>query len=243
MSNNSPLQQYFRLGIFCDNVSAMSDSARHWNELHANPRFRPSYPNEDVVRFLLATRDKLKSPSQPRFLDIGAGGGRHMRLAAELGFSVCGVDISFTGLTHARERIEAMNRHARAAVASMTQLPFANETFEAVLSFGSFYYGDQKQMRQAIAEANRVLAKGGRSFTVLRTTSDYRYGKGRQLEPRTFQLDISETNELGTVQHFLAEENIPEYFVDFSRVSFEKSECTFGRRTRVNSDWLITAEK
>ena len=30
----------------------MTDSAAHWNELHANPRFRPLYPSEDVVRFL-----------------------------------------------------------------------------------------------------------------------------------------------------------------------------------------------
>ena len=221
----------------------MSDSARHWNGLHANPRFRPIYPNEDVVRFLLATRARLKTTPQPRFLDIGAGAGRHMRLAAELGFMACGVDISFTGVTHARERMVAMNAPALVSVAEMTHLPFPDGAFEAVLSFGSFYYGREKQMRQAIAEAFRVLAKGGRSFTALRNTGDYRFGKGRQLEPRTFQLDISDTNELDTTLHFVAEENIPEYFAAFSNLSFEKAEVTFCGLTRVNSDWLITAEK
>ena len=166
-----------------------------------------------------------------------------MRLAAELGFSAFGVDISFTGLSHARERLHQNNLIASVTVASMTNLPFAEASFHAVVSYGSFYYGSAQAMRQAIAEAHRVLASGGKSFVVLRSTDDYRYGKGRELGPNTFDLDISETNELGTIQHFLAHEDIPEYFSLFSNVNFEKSEWTTCSRTRLNSDWLITAEK
>ncbi|HEY4660385.1 MAG TPA: class I SAM-dependent methyltransferase [Terriglobales bacterium] len=221
----------------------MTDSAAHWNELHANPRFLPLYPSEDVVRFLMSLRAQLPAQAQYRLLDIGTGGGRHMRLAAELGFYPFGVDISFTGLSHARKRMHLTNLIASVAVASMTTLPFADASFHAVVSYGSFYYGSAQVMRRAVAEAHRVLAPGGKSFVVLRSIDDYRYGKGRERGSNTFELDISETNEVGTIQHFLAAEDIPEYFNLFSKVSFEKAEWTVCGRTRLNSDWLITAEK
>ncbi|MGH9516581.1 MAG: class I SAM-dependent methyltransferase [Terriglobales bacterium] len=221
----------------------MTDSAAHWNELHANPRFRPLYPSEDVVRFLMALRAQLPAQKNYRVLDVGTGGGRHMRLAGELDFSPFGVDISFTGLSHAQERLRRANFIASVAVASMTDLPFADASFHAVVSYGSFYYGSATEMRQAVAETHRVLASGGKSFVVLRSTNDYRYGKGRELGANTFELDISETNELGTIQHFLADADILNYFALFSKVSFEKTEWTNCGRTRLNSDWLITAEK
>jgi cyclopropane fatty-acyl-phospholipid synthase-like methyltransferase len=191
----------------------------------------------------MALRAQRPAQTQHRLLDIGTGGGRHMRLAAELGFSAFGVDISFIGLSHARECIQKTNLIASVAVASMTSLPFADASYHAVVSYGSFYYGSAQKMRQAIAEAHRVLVAGGKSFVVLRSTDDYRYGKGREVGANTFELNISETNELGTIQHFLAAEDIPEYFRPFSAVNFEKAEWTTGGCTRLNSDWLITADK
>ena len=88
-----------------------------------------------------------------------------------------------------------------------------------------------------------MLIRGERLLVVLRTTSDYRFGKGEELEHNTFRLTIEDTNELGTVQHFVAEEDLPAYFAAFSRMSFEKTETTFAGRTRLDSDWVITAEK
>ena len=166
-----------------------------------------------------------------------------MVLAAELGFCAFGVDISLTGLLHTRERMRQTRSPGSIALASMTSLPFAEGSFHAVVSYGSFYYGSAIEMRQAIAETHRVLAPGGKSFVVLRSTVDYRYGKGRELAPNTFELDISETNELGTIQHFLTAEDVPKYFSLFSYVNFEKAEWTTCGRARLNSDWLITAEK
>ena len=195
------------------------------------------------MRFLMSVRAQLSAKTPYRLLDIGAGGGRHMLLAAELGLSPFGVDISFTGLSHARERMHQTNLSGSVVLASMISLPFADNSFHAVVSYGSFYYASAKEMREAIAEMRRVLAPGGKSFVVLRSTDDCRYGKGRELGPNTFELDISETNELGTTQHFLAAEDIPEYFTMFSNVSFEKAEWTTSGRTRLNSDWLIMAEK
>ncbi len=221
----------------------MHDSSPHWNELHANPRFRPAYPSEHVVRFLLASRVLVTTTSPPRFLDIGLGAGRHLKLAAELGFLPHGIDISLVGLKHAHQRLVDAKAPHGLAVASMSHLPFADLSFYAVLSYGVFYYGRAEDMKQAIREAQRVLVAGGKLFVVLRSTGDYRFGKGRELERNTFQLEIADTNELGTIQHFLTADDIARYFLGFSHVSFERNETTFSNRLGVNSDWLITAEK
>ncbi len=220
----------------------MTDASSHWDELHKNPRFRPQYPNDHVVRFLLGCRAFLQKGGA-RFLDIGVGAGRHCKLAADLGFEAYGVDTSFLGLQHARHRLCATHSRHHLVQASMLALPFADFSFKVVLSFGVLYYGTGDEMKQAIAEVHRVLAPGGKAFIVLRTLDDYRFGKGRELGHNTFQLDIADTNELGTVQHFLDAQDIPSYFAAFSQINFEKTETTSANCTRLDSDWLITVEK
>jgi SAM-dependent methyltransferase len=221
----------------------MFDSSAHWDELHRKPRFRPIYPTDHVVRFLMTNRELLEKHHPARFLDIGLGAGRHTKLAAELGFRAFGIDISFVGLQHARERLLAAGLRAGLSQASMLALPFMDCSFAAVLSYGVFYYGTAREMKQAIAEVHRILVSGGRAFVVLRTTDDYRFGKGVQLERNTFQLTITETNEHHSTQHFVDANDVVAYFAAFSHVSFEKADTTFDNRTGLNSDWLITAEK
>jgi ubiquinone/menaquinone biosynthesis C-methylase UbiE len=221
----------------------MPNPESHWNQLHENPRFRPSYPNDHVVRFLMASRGLLEKSNPARFLDIGVGAGRHTKLASELAFETYGIDLSLTGLKHARQRLQMAGVQHCLAQASMLRLPFADNRFDVVLSFGVFYYATAAEMKQAISEAHRILPRGGRLLVVLRTTQDYRFGKGEKLEPNTFRLTIEDTNEAGTVQHFVTAEDLPVYFAAFSQMSFEKTETTFAERTRLDSDWVITAEK
>lgn len=98
-------------------------------------------------------------------------------------------------------------------------------------------------MHRAIGELHRVLKRDGWGLVVVRTADDYRHGKGEPLEPHTFRLTISDTNEQGAVMHFLPERAVPEYFAQFTSVEFEKTESTFGNRTGLNSDWVITVRK
>src|SRR5690349_12645889 len=124
----------------------MNYSQIHWDQLHENPRFRPTYPNDHVVRFMLANRCSIDGTKNPRFLDIGAGAGRHSKLAAELGFEPHGIDISLIGLQHARERLSQAEAKYLTSQASMIALPFADSSFDIVLSFGVFNYGTKDQM-------------------------------------------------------------------------------------------------
>jgi ubiquinone/menaquinone biosynthesis C-methylase UbiE len=221
------------------------DAATIWDHLHEQPPFRPLYPNEHVVRFLARDyvsladkRDKLS-----KILDIGVGGGRHTKLLCEMGFDAYGLDISMIGLRYTHKLIAEKRWKAGLVRASMNILPFKDGSFDAAVSFGVFYYGSSTEMQAAIHEIHRVLKANGKAFVVLRTTSDYRYGKGDPIGPDTFFIRIRETNEFGTIQHFLSEEAVFKYFSLFSHIWVEKTETTFMERKAVNSDWLITVEK
>ena len=79
----------------------------------------------------------------------------------------------------------------------------------------------------------------------MRTTDDY------PLRPRrcdsadnTYRLTIDDTNEAGTVQHFLVRGGRARTSTGgFSELCFELAERTFAQRTRRDSDWLITVRK
>jgi ubiquinone/menaquinone biosynthesis C-methylase UbiE len=215
-------------------------AAAFWDSLHAQERFRPVYPNEDVVRFLAA---RARERPGARALDIGVGGGRHTLLLSSLGYDVDGVDISSEGLRHAEDVITRGGGRARLQTASMNALPYADATFDIAVSFAVFYYGTAEEGRAAVSELHRVLTPGGEAFVVLRSTDDYRCAKGDALGENTYCLTITETNEPGTVQHFLSEADVEDVYGGFAELGFELAERTLAHRTRRDSDWLITVRK
>ena len=223
-------------------VDASQGSIQHWNTLHSQPRFRPQHPNEHVVRFLMNYFPPEQRVSQ-RALDIGVGGGRHTKLLCDLGFQTSGVDISEEGLRHCQAWLDSLHYRAALQRGSMDDLPFTGGYFDLAISFGVYCYADAAGMIRAVAELHRVLVRGGRALVVLRTLDDYRYGKGVALEEKTFRLEIDDTNERGTVQHFVEESDVPILFQEFSEVQFEKTETTFHERQAANSEWLITVRK
>ena len=133
-------------------MSNLHSAESHWNRLYENPRFRPVYPNDQVVRFLMASRGLLERQRPPRFLDIGIGAARHSKLASELGFEPYGIDLSFSGLQQAQRRLALSEISPRLAQTPMIQLPFADNSFDVVVSFGVFNYGTAAEMSQAIGK-------------------------------------------------------------------------------------------
>jgi SAM-dependent methyltransferase len=176
-------------------------------------------------------------------LDIGCGGGRHTFLLAELGYPVDAIDISVEGLRHVADALAESGLHAKLSTASMTALPFPNESFAIAVSYGVFYYGTAADGLSAVAELHRVLRVGGRAFIVVRSTDDSRCGRGVALEAQTYCVDYDDTNERGTTQHFLSADEVEEQYGIFRKLSFELTETTFRARTGKNSDWLITVGK
>lgn len=207
-----------------------------FDKLHKSKKFRPKYPSEHVVRFMY---NNLKEDD--KVLDVGCGAGRHSIMFANEGIQVYSCDLSIIGLQYLREDFLKQKLNGFISIANSKCLPFHNNYFDAVLSFGVLYYSNIKEYKESIDEIYRVLKEGGKTFVVTRTTDDYRYGKGIKIDENSYILNIDETNEKGMNMCFLSRKQIDEIFSEFKKVYVNKTETTFSNRK--DSDWLITAYK
>lgn len=93
-------------------------------------------------------------PRAARILDAGCGVGGGLRWLAEFG-PVTGVDLHPLAVRHSR------SISLQVAQASIQQLPFPAETFDAVTSFEVLYHLSVSNDESALREFARVLKPGG----------------------------------------------------------------------------------
>jgi SAM-dependent methyltransferase len=100
--------------------------------------------------------DALGVGPSTRLLDAGCGAGLVLRLAADRGADVAGLDASAGLLAHARRRVPG----APIVQGELEALPYDDASFDVVTGFNSFQYAARPDV--ALAEATRVLRPGGR---------------------------------------------------------------------------------
>src|SRR5262245_53562436 len=89
-----------------------------------------------------------------RVLEVGCGSGVFVRVAADLGADVAGLDASEQLIQIARRRVP----EADLRVGDMEALPWPDATFDLVAGFNSFFFADD--MVGALREAGRVAKRG-----------------------------------------------------------------------------------
>ena len=117
---------------------------------------------EATDRFTDLLIERLQAGPGDRVLDVGCGVGRPaLRVAASTGAGVTGITISREQVEQARELASAEGMTGRVAFeyADGMDLPFAAESFDAVLAFESIVHMDRPV---ALKEMTRVLKPGGR---------------------------------------------------------------------------------
>lgn len=122
-----------------------SERARDWaeNEEQQVPTYQ-----EAIRRLGLAAADSV--------LDVGCGSGVFLRLAADRGAEVYGIDAAEALIALARRRVP----EADVCVGDMQFLPYADDAFDLVCGFNSFFFA--ADMVAALREAGRVSKPGGR---------------------------------------------------------------------------------
>jgi SAM-dependent methyltransferase len=119
---------------------------RNW-ATHMEAQMRPVFE---------ATLDALPVGDGTRLLDAGCGAGLALRIAADRGATVTGVDASPALLAVARERLGAA---AELPTGDLEALPFADGSFDVVTAFNAVQYA--ADVPAAVAELARVCRPGG----------------------------------------------------------------------------------
>jgi SAM-dependent methyltransferase len=127
-----------------------SGSAGYWGPLWGlRPESWAKIEEQQVPTYEEAIRRAGIDPGN-RVLDIGCGTGVFLRVAADTGADVAGLDGSEALLGIARERLPAADLRA----GEMESLPWDDDAFDVVTGFNSLFFADD--MVAALREAKRV---------------------------------------------------------------------------------------
>lgn len=119
-----------------------------------------------------------RMPSGARLLEVGSGGGQlAMRIAARRpDVTIVGLDLSPQQVARATRRARSVASRAQFVVGSALELPFADGSFDAVLSVASIKHWPDPP--KGLRECVRVLRPGG-SLGVVEADRGCRYEDAR----------------------------------------------------------------
>lgn len=137
-------------------------------------------------------------------LDLGCGNGCNARLFTEYGWNVTGLDFDKAAIADARANWsdEDPATYAFSEWDLREGLPSFDRRFDALVCANSLYYFERAVLVDLLEQCRHVLAPGAHVFFQLRTPQDWRYGKGERIEPNTFRMNMSESNELDNTLAF-----------------------------------------
>lgn len=100
-----------------------------------------------------------------RVLEVGVGLGTDILQYARAGARVSGIDLTDRAVALTRERFRQEGLEGDFRRASFTDIPWPDDTFDLVYSFGVLHHSEQTQ--EGIDEIHRVLRPGGRAIVML----------------------------------------------------------------------------
>jgi ubiquinone/menaquinone biosynthesis C-methylase UbiE len=92
-------------------------------------------------------------------LEIGVGLGADHQQFAQSGAMLTGIDLTERAVDHTRCRLQSFGLHSDLSTADAENLPFPDESFDVVYSWGVLHHSPNTQ--KAIQEVFRVLNWGG----------------------------------------------------------------------------------
>jgi len=135
----------------------------------------------------------------------GSGYGRNTRYFSGLGFSVTGIEISPVAAELARQ----FDPGSRFYEASVLDMSFDSQQYDAVYCFNVLHLFLEKDRKLFIRGCAGRLAKNGHMFFTVFSERETDFGKGRQVEPNTFE------TRPGRPAHYFTEEDLVRHFAGY----------------------------
>lgn len=145
-------------------------------------------------------------------MDIGCGNGKTTSALIKMGMDVTGLDFSPSAISHC---ISMFGDKAKFSIAECNHMPFPDDMFQAVTAVHILEHLDDTQLKETVAEMQRVLMPGGLVFVRTFAVGDMRAeGKDRNVRGN------------GIEYRYYTEEDMTSIFKGFELVSCERKDET-----------------
>ncbi len=150
--------QQFWDAASCGEVYASGSTDQERYESHAHARYSLEPYIADFANFATGRgRDVL---------EVGVGmGADHAEWARNGPRTLTGIDLTPRAIGHTKTRLAILDRRSRLIVGDAENLPFPNESFDLVYSWGVLHHSPETA--KAIREVHRVLRPGGEARTMI----------------------------------------------------------------------------
>jgi SAM-dependent methyltransferase len=195
----------------------------------------------EVADELFSFANELRRRRCRQVYDLGCGVGRHSVFLAQQGFEVTAADISSSAIEQTRANLRAADVEARLQRLDMTEWPFADDAFDAVVAFNVVYHARRDQIEAILAQIRRVLRPRGLLLVTFKSTLDSECGQGQALAPFTWAPTAG--IEAGIAHYYVDADEARRLLENFELVSMvHKQELPLaGDNERHRAHWVIRA--
>jgi len=180
-----------------------------WDELFLEAKYREPVPEAEVYRFA-SLLERCFDDRPLHIWDLGCGAGRHTIAMAKLGHMVYGTDGAPNGVAAAERLLGELGLQGTVEVADMTECPWPEVEFHGVISWDVLQHNTLDMITKAVNGIYDRLVPGGMLLATIKSDKADLYGRGREIEPKTFVLDTSK--EAGVPHHYFNKEELFELF-------------------------------
>ena len=147
-----------------------------------------------------------------RILELGCGNGKNVSSLISAGCSVTAIDSSSHAATLCRNTCTDPD-HAMIVIADGRATPFRDESFDVVIASHITGHLSLSGRSHLAGEVLRLLRSGGTMYFRDFSTADFRYGRGREIEPGTF------TRKNGIATHYFTDNEVMLIFSGLTAIS------------------------
>lgn len=166
-------------------------------------------------------RDRWKALGLTNVLDLGCGKGRHAIAFARDGFNVSACDLSQLAVDITKENVKAQGLNVDVISADILDLPYANDSFDAIFSYHVISHTDTDGLKHAISEIKRIVRSGGEIFVDLVSKESLLFKRAKKfIDANTFVMEEIEA-EKGLPHCCVDYSDIVEFFKDFDLLSVQ----------------------
>lgn len=145
-----------------------------------------------------------------KVLELGCGNGKTAAALLEKDVHVIGLDQSAPALVRCNLSVPSLS--GRLVQGDLRGLPFREGCFDVIVCIHVLEHLSEEGRRTAIEEMIRLLRPGGRLLFQSFSVSDMRFGKGEELEERTFRRGD------GISYHYFNDNEVETMFDAFTKV-------------------------